>query len=242
MKHLLNFKLFESKEIKKELPKIATPRELKKRWDKKRSAISELQNNIISLRRRVNKDMDSDNEKTMIVATIVRIIDKTGERVGNEESMNNGHFGVSHLMKKHIKVNGDDVTLEYVGKSGVEHKVTINDDKVARNLKQLLKINNGEVFVTSDGLSIKNTQVNRYLEDFNITSKALRGFKVNKMMSERLRKLKKPETESEIKKVFNEVLRKVAEEIGHTPGICRKNYLLPEIEKAWYSGKEVPKI
>ena len=47
--------------------------------------------------------------------------------------------------------------------------------------------------------------------------------------------------DSEIKKMFNEVLRDVAEEIGHTPGICRKNYLLPEIEKAWYEGKEIPK-
>ena len=82
--------------------------------------------------------MDSENEKTRIVATIIRIIDKTGERVGNEASMNNGHYGVSHLKNKHIKVNGDKITLEYVGKSGVEHKVTITDDKVARNLKELL--------------------------------------------------------------------------------------------------------
>lgn len=234
MKHILNFKIFEQEEISKY--------KLNKRWDKKRNAIKELQNNIIRLRHNINKDMDSENEKTRIVATIIRIIDKTGERVGNEASMNNGHYGVSHLKKKHIKLDGDKITLEYVGKSGVEHKVTITDDKVARNLKDLMKKNNGEVFVTSDGLSIKSTQVNHYLEDFNITSKDLRGFKVNKLMSERLRKLKKPQTDSEIKKMFNEVLRDVAEEIGHTPGICRKNYLLPEIEKAWYDGKEIPKI
>lgn len=234
MEHLLTFKLFEQEELSKY--------QLNKRWDKKRSAINELQNNIISLRRKVNTDMDSDNEKTKITATIVRIMDKTGERVGNEASMNNGHFGISHLMKKHIKVNGNNITLNYVGKSGVEHTTTITDDKVARNLKELLKNNKGEVFVTSDGLSIKNTQVNNYLEQFNITSKALRGFKVNKLMSDKLRKMKKPDTEAEIKKVFNEVLRDVAEQIGHTPGICRKNYLLPEIEKAWYKGTEVQKI
>lgn len=242
MKHLLPYKLFEKKEIKKDAPKVATPQELKKRWAKKRNAIKTLQSNIVKLRRSVFKDMDSENEKTMIVATIVRIIDKTGERVGNEASTINGHYGISHIMKKHIKVSGNDITLEYVGKSGVEHKVTFTDDKVARNLKKLMKINDGEVFVTSDGLSIKSTQVNTYLEQFDITSKDLRGFKVNKLMSERLRRMSKPKDEKEIKRVFNEVLRKVAEEIGHTPGICRSNYLLPEIEKAWYSGKEVQKI
>jgi DNA topoisomerase-1 len=142
---------------------------------------------------------------------------------------------------KHIKVNGSNITLEYTGKSGVKHKISVKDSKVARNINELMKTG-GEVFVTSDGLSIKSTQVNKYLSDFNITSKDLRGYRVNKLMSEKLRKLKTPETDAEIKKKFNIVLREVAEEIGHTPGICRKNYLLPEIEEQWYNSKQVQKV
>ena len=235
MIHILNYKLFEQKE------ELSTYK-LKKRWDKKRSAIKELQNNINKLRKKVFKDMDSDDEKTMIVATIIRIIEKTGERVGNENSKDVGHHGITNLMKKHITLNKDEVTLSYVGKSGVKHKVTFSDYKVARNLKRLKQNKYSEVFTTSHGLSIKSTQVNKYLEYFNITSKDLRGFKVNKLMSERLRRMKKPESDADVKRVFNEVLREVAEEIGHTPGICRKNYLLPEIEKDWYNRKKVQKI
>jgi len=235
MIHILNYKLFEQKE------ELSTYK-LKKRWDKKRSAIKELQNNILKLRKKVFHDMDSDDEKTMIVATIVRIIDKTGERVGNENSKDVGHHGITNLMKKHISTNKDQVTLSYVGKSGVSHKVTFSDYKVARNLRKLMHNKNREVFTTSDGLNIKSTQVNKFLEDFNITSKDLRGFKVNKLMSEKLRRMKKPTSEGELKRVFNDVLREVAEEIGHTPGICRKNYLLPEIEKKWYERKKVQKI
>jgi DNA topoisomerase-1 len=234
MKHILTYKLFENK--------VLSEKELENRWNKKRDAIFQLQSNIISLRRKINLDMDSDNEKTMIIATIIRIIDKTGERVGNDISMENGHYGVSNLHNDHISVDGDRITLTYKGKSGVDHEISFTDDKVARNLKFLLKQNKGEVFVTSNSLSIKSTQVNRYLEQFNITSKDLRGFRVNKLMSEALRKVKKPETNSEIKKIFNEQLRKVAEKIGHTPGICRKNYLLPEIEEDFYNGREVQKI
>lgn len=233
MKHLLTYKLFEGNGI--------SDKDLKKRWDKKRNAISQLQNNITKLRKKVSIDMDSEDEKTMIISTIIRIIDKTGERVGNEASKENGRHGVTNFLKKHVKINGSDVTLSYTGKSGMKHKVTINDSKVARNMNKLMKIP-GEVFVTTNGLSIKSPQINRYLGDFGITSKDLRGFKVNKLMSDRLRKLKKPESIGEIKKKFNEVLRDVAEEIGHTPGICRKNYLLPEIEKQWYGGKEVQKV
>lgn len=236
MKHLLSYKLFEKQEIQK-----PTEAELKKRWDKKRSAVLNLQDNIQKLRRKVSIDMDSEDEKTKMVATIVRIIDLTGERVGNEISSSDGHFGVAHFRKNHIKVNGNNVSFSYVGKSGVKHSVSISDSKVARNLKEFMK-KSGEVFVTSSGLSIKNVQVNSYLSDFDITSKDLRGFKVNKLMSEKLRKLKKPETDGEIKRMFNDVLRDVAEEIGHTPSICRKNYLLPEIEEAWYGKKEIQKI
>lgn len=235
MKHLLPYNLFESKSDK------AEEKMLKKRWDKKRTAILKLGDDIKRLRAKVTKDMDSEDEKTMIVATIVRIMDLTGERVGNDASGAEGHHGVTNFLKKHAKINGDTVTLSYTGKSGVKHKVSINDSKVARNMNKLMKIP-GEIFVTTNGLSIKSSQVNKYLSDFDITSKDLRGYRVNKLMSEKLRKLKKPESIGEIKKKFNEVLRQVAEEIGHTPGICRKNYLLPEIEEQWYDGKEVQKV
>lgn len=236
MKYIQSYQLFEKATTFQKTP----DKVIKKRWEKKRNAIKNLQDNISKLRKKVSIDMDSEDEKTMIIATIVRIIDKTGERVGNEDSRDNGHHGISNLMKKHIKVNGSDVTLNYTGKSGVKHNVTFNDSKVARNVNKIMK--NGEVFITSDGLNVKSIQVNNYLEQFDITSKDLRGFKVNQLMSEKLRKMKKPETDGEIKRMFNDALREVAEKIGHTPGICRKNYLLPEIEEAWYSGKEVQKV
>jgi DNA topoisomerase-1 len=239
MKYLLTYNLFEKKSVQVQ---ETTPQQLKKRWDKKRNSIKELQKNIQSLRHRVSRDMDSDNEKIQIVATIIRIIDLTGERVGNEQSKLDGHFGITNLRKKHITINDSKITLNYVGKSGMKHNVTITDSKVSNVLKRLMKQKYNEIFVTSDGLSIKAPQVNRYLADFNITAKDLRGYKVNKLMSERLRNVSKPKTEQEIKKVFNEILREVAEKIGHTPGICRKNYLLPEIEEDFYSGKKVQKI
>jgi len=239
MKYLLTYQLFEKKFEK---PKELTPKELEKRWEKKRNSIKELQKNIFKLRHKVSTDMDSDNEKIQIVATIVRIIDKTGERVGNEQSKLYGHFGITNLRKKHVKVDGSKITLNYVGKSGMKHNVTINDTKAAQILKRLLNQKSNEIFVTSDGFNVKATQVNNYLSDFNITAKDLRGYKCNKLMTEKLRNLPKPKTEQEIKKVFNQALREVAEIIGHTPGILRKNYLLPEIEERFYGGRKVQKI
>lgn len=239
MKYILSYKLFEKISSN---PNEITQKELDKRWEKKRNSIKELQNNIFKLRHNVSKDMDSDNEKTKIIATIIRIIDKTGERVGNETSKLNGHHGITNLKNKHIEINDNKITLKYTGKSGVKHNVTFTDEKVAKILIELKKINKNEIFITSYGLSIKAPQVNKYLSDFNITSKDLRGYKCNKLMTDKLRSIKKPKTEQEIKKVFNEILRDVAETIGHTPSILRKNYLLPEIEEDFYNNRKVQKI
>ena len=52
MKYILSYQLFEKKKFVK--PKEATPQELKKRWDKKRDSIKELQKNISKLRNKVN--------------------------------------------------------------------------------------------------------------------------------------------------------------------------------------------
>jgi len=241
MKYLQTFDIFEKKTDFVQ-PKIYSEKEIQKRWDKKRDQIAHLSKNIQKFNSKVNSDLSSKDEKTKIIACIAKIMEITGERVGNDGSSEDGHFGVSNLRKKHIKVSGDTVTLKYVGKSGVDHEKSFSNDKVASILKQLLKRNTSDVFSTSDGLSIKNTHVNDYLNQFDITSKDLRGFKANKLMTQELKKLGKVVDEKDRKTKFNEILRKVAEEIQHGPGTLRKHYLLPEIEENFYKHGSIGKV
>ena len=87
----------------------------------------------------------------------------------------------------------------------------------------------GNIFQTSDGFKIKNDGVNRYLSQFNITSKVIRGYNANDYVIKRLKSLDIKD-ESERKKKFLEVIKTVAAEIGHTPNMLRNSYLKPEIE------------
>ena len=231
MKYL---KSFNEKKKEFEKPKEYTQKEIDARWDKKRDHIKTLSKNITNFKKKVNSDLSSDDEKTRIIACIAKIMEITGERVGNDGSSEDGRHGVSNLQKKHISVKGDTITLKYTGKSHVKHEQTFTHPKVASVLKELLKRKTSDTFSTSEGLSIKSTQVNSYLSQFDITSKDLRGFKANKMMTDELRKLGKVKEEKERKTKFNEILRKVADEIQHGPGTLRKHYLLPEIEENFY--------
>ena len=224
--------------------KITQPKEydLEKRWDDKRGSIYSLRDNIGRLKRRVLSDLYSADEKARLTALVVRLMLMTSERVGNEDSATNGHFGVTQFKKKHIDVNGNAIHLNYVGKSGVQHEKTISDERAAKLLKELLSRKSQYLFVTADGFRIKPDKVNRYLKDFDAKSKDIRGYNANRYMLMELNRIGKIQDEKERPKVFNAALRKISAKIGHGPTTLRKQYLLPEIEEQFYAKGFVTKV
>lgn len=216
-------------------------KEIKQRWDSKRESIYSLKSNINKLKRNVRQDLACPNEKDRLTALVIRIMLYTSERVGNEESASNGHFGVTQFKNKHIKVEGNRVTLDYVGKSGVEHEKSFVDETCAVMIKDLLSRRNQFVFTTKDAFRIKPDRVNRYLSNFNAKSKDIRGFNANRLMVMELNRVGKTE-EKQRAKVFNASLRKIGAKVGHGASTLRTHYLLPEIEETFYRGGSVGRI
>jgi DNA topoisomerase-1 len=215
--------------------------DLNKRWQSKRESIYNLRDNINKLKRAVRADLYSSDEASKLTAVVIRILMSTSERVGNEASARNGHFGITQFKPKHISLDGNKIELEYVGKSGVEHEKCFSDERVADILKRLLKRNNEYVFTTENGFRIRPDKVNRYLKRFNAKSKDIRGFNANRMMIMELSKYGYVKEEKDRKKIFNESLRKIASRIGHGAPTLRKQYLLPEIEEQFYSSGKLKK-
>lgn len=211
------------------------PKVLRERWAKKKDALENLANNIQRLRTNLSKDLKEGDEKERLTALVVKIMDETGERVGNDESADNGHFGVTGLKKKHIKVNGSNLKFKYTGKSGVEHEKEINDSTLANAMREAIKNSPSEyVFETSDGFRIKNDRVNRYLNRFDVSAKDLRGYSANKWIITRLKSVKDREILGDAKKrktKFNEIVKDVAEKVGHGRATLKKHYLLPSLER-----------
>jgi DNA topoisomerase-1 len=216
-------------------------KEIKQRWDSKRESIYNLKNNIDRLKRYVRQDLFSANEKDKLTALVIRIMLFTSERVGNEESATNGHFGVTQFKNKHIKVSDNRVVLDYVGKSGVEHEKSFVDSISASIIKDLLARRNDYVFTTKEGFRIKPDRVNRYLSNFNAKSKDIRGYNANRLMVIELNRIGKTE-EKQRPKVFNEALRKIGAKVGHGAPTLRKHYLLPEIEEQFYRYGSIGRI
>ena len=68
-----------------------------------------------------------------VLATVVRLLETTLIRVGNEEYARTNHsFGLTTMRDRHVEVGGAAVRFEFRGKSGVKHAIDLADRRLAR--------------------------------------------------------------------------------------------------------------
>lgn len=222
-------------------------KELQARWKKKKEHLENISRKIRSLRTRITKDLKSDDEKEFLTALVINVMDCTAERVGNNDSARNGHFGVTGFRKKHIRIDGNKVTFRYTGKAGVKHEKIITDKELAENLKRAIKNSKSKfVFETSNGFRIKNDKVNRYLSQFGIKSKNIRGYCANTYVINQLKKeedknetLTAEQSEKKRKAVFNKAVKWASTKVGHGVATLKNHYLMPEVGIAYIQRGEI---
>ena len=232
------------------IKKIASPELIEQRWQKKKDHIRELSDNISKLKNNITRDLKSENEKDCLSALIIAIMLRTGERIGNKESATykkrskkderKKAFGVSVFLKKHATIVGNKVHFDYIGKKGVPQDKSFSDEKIAKSLSLAIKKSPNEfIFTTSEGQKIHDNMVNKYLKDFNISCKAVRGYSANKWVTDKLKDITPEDSDKKRKKQLNKVLKTVAGKVGHGPSVLKNQYLMPEVVSAWIEKGEV---
>lgn len=217
-------------------------RQIQHRNRKKAERIEKLRKGIEKLRSRVKKDLHSQDPEKTLLALAVSLMDCTYERVGNDESAKEGHFGVTGWRKKHISFGKGGATIKYVGKSNVKHEKKVTDAAVKSALKDAYDAveDDDDEILSWDGGRITADKVNDYLSAFDITAKDLRGFHANREMQERLKEVRKgggtlPEDkkkrEKKLKDEFKTALEGAADAVGHEPSTLRSQYLVPGLEE-----------
>src|SRR5487761_292984 len=90
------------------------------------------------IRRRVSRDLGLPGlPRERVVATIVRLLEMTYARIGNEEyARDNGSFGLTTLRDRRVTVSGSTVRFLFKGKSGREVEVGVTNRRVARVIKR----------------------------------------------------------------------------------------------------------
>lgn len=166
------------------------------------------------------------------VALVVRIIDDTGIRIGNDEyARTNGTFGVTTLRKRHVVVDGGVVELRFRGKHARPHRLALDDRRVVRLIRNCQELPGQRLFSfeDDDGVvhDVKSSDVNEYVRaatSADFTAKTLRTWRATTLATSSL-----AQCESTTVTTLNEVLDDVAADMGNTRAVCRKSYVHPGV-------------
>lgn len=205
------------------------------------------------IRARVARDLSAGKKKnspvtrTLVLATLVRLLDTTFARVGNDEyARDNGSFGLTTLLNPHAAVRGSTLQLRFRGKSGVMQDLKVNDPQVAAVVRTCQQLPGQTLFQYVDDSgelhAVGSSDVNEYLaqitdaarprkegaaDDAHFTAKDFRTWHgtVEALELTRLACGASGSASYDAKVILKEVARR----LGNTPAVCRKSYIHPAV-------------
>lgn len=184
------------------------------------------------LRRRVARDLRlSGLPRDKVLAAVVRLLDRTLMRVGNEEyARANQSYGLTTLRNRHAHLDGrGGLKLSFRGKSGKRHEVGLRDRRLARVIRACQDLPGQRLFAYRDEEGaerpIDSDDVNEYLrrsmgDDFS--AKDFRTWAATVLAARELGR----------QQDLPDAVRTVAQELGNTPAVCRASYIHPAVIEA----------
>ena len=190
------------------------------------------------IRRNVQRDLAGHDghrpTRTLVLATLVRLLDTTYIRIGNEEyARGNGSYGLTTLRARHAGVRDAEVRLSFKGKSGVRHEVTLSDRRVAAVVRRCKALPGQELFQYVDEAGslrkVTSADVNDYLSEIagaRVTAKDFRTWHGSVMALEFTRLACAGER---VPGAAKAVVAQVAARLRNTVAVCRKSYIHPKV-------------
>jgi DNA topoisomerase-1 len=197
------------------------------------------------LRRRVERDLALPGlPRRKVLAAIVRLLETTLIRVGNEEyARNNQSFGLTTLQDRHAEIEGSHVCFHFRGKSGLEHEIDLTDRRLARIVQQCQDLPGQELFQWVDEAGrvhdVNSADVNEYLRDLTdcpFTAKDFRTWAGTVLASRALQEFQSFDSQAQARRNVVRAIEQVARRLGNTRAVCRKCYVHPAVVEAYLDG------
>ncbi len=201
------------------------------------------------LREHVERDLRAgDLSRRQLLATVVRLLDKTLIRVGNDEYVReNKSFGLTTLRRRHVRVEGSLLRFSFRGKSGVEHSVAVTDPRLAGIIQRCRDLPGQEIFQYLDGTGkrqgVCSDDVNTYLRDItdrDVTAKDFRTWGGTMLAALELRAKGPAASRREADRNIIAAIDAVSARLGNTRAVCRKYYVHPMVIERYLMGQTVP--
>jgi DNA topoisomerase I len=197
------------------------------------------------IRARVDEDLKKPGlPREKVLAAIVRLMEKTAIRVGNEEyARTNKSYGLTTMKNRHAQIEGAHLVFKFKGKSGVRHTVDLDDRRLARIVAKTQELPGQDLFQWVDNESnphtISSGDVNEYLREAGgeeFTAKDFRTWTGTVLAALALRELEAFDSQTQAKKNVVAAIENVARRLGNTPSVCRKCYVHPAVLDSYLDG------
>ena len=198
-----------------------------------------------ALRKRIEADLARQGlPREKVLAAVVRLLETTLIRVGNDEYARTNHsFGLTTMLDRHVAVGATSVRFRFLGKSGIKHTIDLRDPRIARLVKRCRDLPGQELFqyVDDDGQprGVDSADVNEYLRQVagdDFTAKDFRTWAGTVLAALALREFETFDSQTQAKKNVVRAIERVAERLGNTPTVCRKCYVHPEVINSYLDG------
>jgi DNA topoisomerase-1 len=197
------------------------------------------------IRAQVERDLSKPGlPREKVLATVVRLLDCTGIRIGNDEyARSNRSFGLTTLQDRHVEISGSNIKFEFRGKSGKAHSVSLSDRRLARIVQRCQDIPGEDLFQYIDEEGVRQTissgDVNDYLREISgedFTAKDFRTWSGTKLAVAALTDIGHCTSARQIKTNILRAIDSVASQLNNTRAVCRKYYVHPSVFEAYTAG------
>jgi DNA topoisomerase IB len=201
-------------------------------------------------RRRVVADLAlADMPRERAAATAVRLLDHGYFRIGSDAYTDtNGSFGLTTLERQHVRRRGDVIVFTFVGKSGIEHRIEIDDELAMAAIDRLRKRKSASKRLLAyqqqrRWSDLDAATVNAYLAELlhgEMTAKDFRTWHATVLAALALATTaEKGDTKASRRRAVKAAVEEVAGYLGNTPTIAKNSYIDPRVLDLYESGTTI---
>lgn len=201
-----------------------------------------------AIRKNVGRDLALPGlGRTKVLAAIVRLLETTLIRIGNEEyARQNQSFGLSTMRDRHVKIARGVMHFEFRGKSGKKHEIDLEDQRLAQIVRRAQDLPGQDLFQyigdDSQPQKITSEDVNTYIREIageEFSAKDFRTWAGTVLAAMALREFEAFDTKTQAKKNLVRAIEHVSQRLGNTVAVCRKCYIHPIIMKSYLDGSTI---
>jgi DNA topoisomerase I len=203
------------------------------------------------LRAAMAEHFDKDElDRERVSAIALRLISLGWFRVGSERYAREGTYGVTTLLRRHVRLRGRRIQLSFRAKAGVHVRSELVDEELADAIRGLLAVKGGaRVFKYrwEDGLyNLTSKRLNDYVKLYLGEEFSAKDFRTwggtllaSVYLAERFAQEGLPESKTAQRRSVSAVMQRVAKKLGNTPAVCRTSYVSPAVIEQYLDGRTI---